>query len=72
MRGIQCGLKRAYESVKASRAVEVSRISWPSLNATRSISAVKLFCDAMYASLKDKLPPDVWDYGHDASSGLPA
>ena len=24
--------------------------------------AVKLFRDAMYASLKDKLPPDVWDY----------
>jgi len=23
---------------------------------------VKLFRDAMYASLKDKLPPDVWDY----------
>ena len=24
--------------------------------------ALKLFRDAMYASLKDKLPPDVWDY----------
>lgn len=24
--------------------------------------AVKLFRDAMYASLKDKLPPDAWDY----------
>jgi hypothetical protein len=23
---------------------------------------VKLFRDAMYASLKEKLPPDVWDY----------
>ena len=24
--------------------------------------ALKLFRDAMYVSLKDKLPPDVWDY----------
>ena len=24
--------------------------------------ALKLFRDAMYAALKDKLPPDVWDY----------
>ena len=24
--------------------------------------AVKLFRDAMYESLEDKLPPDVWDY----------
>ncbi len=24
--------------------------------------AVKRFRDAMYAALKDKLPPDVWDY----------
>ena len=23
---------------------------------------LQLFRDAMYASLKDKLPPDVWDY----------
>jgi hypothetical protein len=23
---------------------------------------VKLFRDAMYAALKDKLPPDVWNY----------
>jgi hypothetical protein len=23
---------------------------------------LKLFRDAMYAALKDKLPPDVWDY----------
>ena len=28
----------------------------------RPYPAVKLFRDAMYASLKDKLPPDVWDY----------
>jgi len=25
---------------------------------------VKLFRDAMYASRKDKLPPDVWDYSN--------
>ena len=30
--------------------------------AMRLYPAVKLFRDAMYASLKDKLPPDVWDY----------
>ena len=30
--------------------------------ALRPFPAVKLFRDAMYASLKDKLPPDVWDY----------
>ena len=30
--------------------------------ALRPHPAVKLFRDAMYASLKDKLPPDVWDY----------
>ena len=30
--------------------------------AMRPFPAVKLFRDAMYASLKDKLPPDVWDY----------
>ena len=28
----------------------------------RPYPAVKLFRDSMYASLKDKLPPDVWDY----------
>ena len=28
----------------------------------RPYPALKLFRDAMYASLKDKLPPDVWDY----------
>jgi hypothetical protein len=28
----------------------------------RVYPALKLFRDAMYASLKDKLPPDVWDY----------
>lgn len=30
--------------------------------ALRPFPAVKLFRDAMYASLKDKLPPDVWGY----------
>jgi len=30
--------------------------------ALRPYPVVKLFRDAMYASLKDKLPPDVWDY----------
>ena len=30
--------------------------------ALRPFPAVKLFRDAMYASLKDKLPPNVWDY----------
>ena len=30
--------------------------------ALRPYPAVKLFRDAMFASLKDKLPPDVWDY----------
>jgi hypothetical protein len=28
----------------------------------RELIALKLFRDAMYAALKDKLPPDVWDY----------
>ena len=28
----------------------------------RPYPAVKLFRDSMYASLKDKLPADVWDY----------
>ncbi|PBB96791.1 hypothetical protein [Mesorhizobium sp. WSM3862] len=30
--------------------------------ALRPYPAVKLFRDAMYAALKDKLPADVWDY----------
>ena len=30
--------------------------------ALRPYPVVKLFRDAMYASLKDQLPPDVWDY----------
>ena len=30
--------------------------------AMRPYPAVKMFRDAMHASLKDKLPPDVWDY----------
>jgi len=30
--------------------------------ALRPFPAVKLFRDAMYASLKDTLPPDVWEY----------
>jgi hypothetical protein len=30
--------------------------------AMRPYPALKLFRDAMHASLKDKLPPDVWDY----------
>ena len=30
--------------------------------AMRPYPAVKLFRDAMHASLKDRLPPDVWDY----------
>jgi hypothetical protein len=30
--------------------------------ALRPYPALKLFRDAMYASLKDKLPSDVWDY----------
>ena len=30
--------------------------------ALRPFPAVKLFRDAMYEALKDKLPPDVWDY----------
>ena len=30
--------------------------------ALRPYPAVKLFRDAMYAALKDKLPSDVWDY----------
>ena len=28
----------------------------------RPYPALKLFRDVMYAALKDKLPPDVWDY----------
>lgn len=30
--------------------------------ALRPYPAVKLFREAMYESLKDKLPPDVWEY----------
>lgn len=30
--------------------------------ALRPYPALKLFRDAMYESLKDKLPPEVWDY----------
>jgi hypothetical protein len=30
--------------------------------ALRPYPALKLFRNAMYAALKDKLPPDVWDY----------
>ena len=30
--------------------------------ALRPYPALKLFRGAMYAALKDKLPPDVWDY----------
>jgi hypothetical protein len=30
--------------------------------ALRPYPALKLFRDAMYAALNDKLPPDVWDY----------
>jgi hypothetical protein len=30
--------------------------------ALRPYPAVKLFRDAMYATLKHKLPPDVWEY----------
>jgi hypothetical protein len=30
--------------------------------ALRPYPALKQYRDAMYASLKDKLPPDVWDY----------
>ena len=33
--------------------------------AMRPYPAVKLFRDAMHASLKDKLPADVWDYPAD-------
>jgi len=32
------------------------------INSSRPYPALKLFRDAMYAALKDKLPPDVWDY----------
>ena len=39
--------------------------------AMRPYPALKLFRDAMYAALKDKLTPDVWDYqshsDHDGS-----
>ena len=43
--------------------------------ALRPYPALKLFRDAMYASLKDKLPPDVWDYStpycnHDEEIGV--
>ena len=31
--------------------------------ALRPYPALKLFREAMYAALKDKLPPDVWDSG---------
>jgi hypothetical protein len=34
----------------------------------RPYPAVKLFRDSMYASLKDKLPADVWDYATPAAS----
>jgi hypothetical protein len=34
----------------------------------RPYPAVKLFRDAMYASLQDKLPADVWDYPTSESS----
>jgi transcriptional regulator GlxA family with amidase domain len=34
----------------------------------RPYPAVKLFRDSMYASLKDKLPADVWDYSTPAAS----
>src|SRR5262249_34577037 len=37
----------------------------------RPYPAVKLFRDAMYASLKDKLPPDVWDYPTMSPAGFP-
>ena len=40
--------------------------------ALRPFPAVKRFRDAMYASLKDKLPPDVWDYTTAQDSGLQA
>ena len=30
--------------------------------ALRPYPALKIFRDAMYAALKDKLPPDVWEY----------
>jgi len=39
----------------------MSRVVVPP-NSLRPYPALKLFRDAMYASLKDKLPPDVWDY----------
>ena len=34
----------------------------------RPYPALKLFRDSMYASLKDKLPADVWDYSTPAAS----
>ena len=37
--------------------------------ALRPYPAVKLFRDAMYASLKDKLPADVWDYAEPHAEG---
>lgn len=38
--------------------------------AMRPYPAVKLFRDAMHASLGDKLPPDVWDYPAPAAQAL--
>jgi hypothetical protein len=35
---------------------------WKRTIALRPYPALKLFRDASYAALKDKLPPDVWDY----------
>ena len=42
--------------------LERSRLIVERTIALRPYPAVKLFRDAMYASRKDKLPPDVWDY----------
>jgi hypothetical protein len=39
--------------------------------ALRPYPALKLFRDAMYAALKDKLPPDVWDYSTPTTSTPP-
>ena len=38
--------------------------------AMRPYPAVKMFRDAMHASLKDKLPSDVWDYPAPASTTI--
>ena len=38
--------------------------------ATRPCPTLKLFRDAMYAALKDRLPPDVWDYPGSVISAL--